>query len=300
VTSRKNNYKAETQFNKDFKQKERHMGLFAQQKKKGTLAALFCVLFCASPAWAQEPTEGQEENGAETSAAEPAKPAPAVQATPAPKPNVKGAPVAAKTPVPVKEPTPEEKEKAWHEKTPQSLSKRLFLGATLGLGVGQGAEKNDKGDHLSGQLIVQYSALAVVPGKSDLIAEIQYGGTTGVNTDEDTSLALQSFLAGVGLDWNLAAKGEIKPEGETPASSLAAFAAQRIRFQGIALVGAYKRKAFSQESGQFANPKYGFAAGVDLRYLHLLSDRIEAVVGVGAQPLGAKSYEGRLGFLASF
>jgi hypothetical protein len=226
-------------------------------------------------------------------------------ATPAPEVSPSGNPAPAPTATPVgtdakKERTPEEREKAWQEKTPPHLSRRLFLGAATGLGTGGGPEADYTSDRLGAQVFLQY---VLTPPSLDAaqnpslrwVTEIQYATHTGVDTKSDESLSVQAFLVGGGADFKLGARGPVDKPQALPFGSV-----DRMRLQALGFAGLTKRMAFNLDTGTRPDSKYGASVGVEGRYLHAVWDRIEAYGGLGARVIGYSWFDFKLGVVASF
>lgn len=222
--------------------------------------------------------------------------------TPAPKGAEQPAAAAPSTDTPAEEakPTAEQVANAWHDKTPPSLARRLFLGGTLGLGVGTSPDAGYSSDRLGAQLFSQFvlSAPTTANPVSALrwVLEAQYAGTTGVNVDDDESLSTQAFLVGGGVDYPLGS-GVGSGAGSAPPPMTSK---ERMRVQAIGLVGVSKTMRMSLETGGRPASKYGANMSVDVRYLHLVSDRIEACVGLGARAVGSSWYALNVGLVGSF
>ncbi|MCA2959067.1 MAG: hypothetical protein IOD12_02360 [Silvanigrellales bacterium] len=252
-------------------------------------------------AFAQGEGGGAEKGDAPSQESE-ASESPGDVATPAPAPKAgatpaAGFPSAAKTPE-KKEPTSEEIAKTWHDKTPASVARRVFVGATLGIGVGTGPKDGYSSDRLGVQLFGQYAlGAASEPSPRALrwVVESQYAANTGVEVDDDESLSTQAFLAGGGVDFRLGSTAPVENVRALPMTSK-----DRMRVQAIGLVGVTKTMRLSLETGGRPASQYGANVGVDVRYLHLVSERIEACVGLGARALGYSWYALNFGVVSSF
>jgi hypothetical protein len=199
---------------------------------------------------------------------------------------------------PVPEISPEERARLWHEKTPPSLARKLHVGAGLGLGTGKGPDSGYSSDRIGAQVFAQFPVAALTPGKADFLMEGQYAAITGVDTDKDESQSVQYLLVGGGLDWRL---GSGAASGETVnVSTLSPGASERMRFQGLLLAGLTKRDALVQDTGNRPGSKFGASVALEGRYLHLLSDRVEAFAGLGARVVGYSWVDLKFGVVAGF
>jgi|GEM_PF-4865093 len=214
--------------------------------------------------------------------------------------------------------TREEHEKAWHEKTPASIARRLFLGAGVGLGTGKGPEKAYSSDHLGGEVFAQYH---ITPSADalGLLVEGRYATITGVNTDLDESQVVQSFLVGGGVAYRFSSGAPTAGVAATPTDSAGTSAdaaatmapevdvatlpyasKNRLGMQALFLAGITKRRGHSQDTGADTKSKYGANAALEARCTYALWNRIDAYAGVGARVVGYSWYDVKLGAMASF
>ena len=263
-----------------------------------------CMATCAAlplHALAQEEEDDQEE--ALAPAAAPAVTPKAAPKAPASKATDKPATPVAKPDANVKsEPTAEERAKQWHDKTPTSIARRVFVGATLGLGAGAGPNSAYSADRLGASVFGQYLLVqpTVTPEPTAgpalrWVIEGQYATTTGVDVDADESLSTQFYSAGGGADYALGSSASGQDLTALPLGST-----DRMRFQAVGLLSVTKTMRHSLETGGRPASKFGASVGVDLRYLHLLHDRIEGVFGVGARVVGYSWFAANVGIVGSF